>query len=74
MTTARRIFRLFKSLNEYVAIKKLLASDHSKLDVFMQVTTRVAYLFYWLFDNLAVLIKIKLIRGLNYRAAIKRAY
>ena len=74
MTTARRIFRLFKSLNEYVAIKKLLVSDHSKLDVLLQVTTSFAYMFYWLFDNLAVLIKIKLIRSLNYRAAIKRAY
>ena len=49
-------------------------TDTSKIDIYLQTITRLAYLLYWLFDNLAVLTKIKLVSSLNYKTTTLRAY
>ena len=56
MGVARKLFRLFKSLNEYDTIRKYM-SDPTKNA--LPILARAAFFFYWLFDNLVVLIKIK---------------
>lgn len=65
MAVARKLFRIFKSFNEYANIKKFLASDQNSIDKYLSVITRLAFLIYWIFDNIGVLIKIKLISGLS---------
>jgi len=62
MTVSRKLFRLFKWLNEYVQIKKLLTSDYSKIDKCLYILTKMAFFMYWVFDNLEILIKIKFLR------------
>lgn len=73
MAVARKLFRISKSLNEYVNIKKFLAGDLKSIDKYLSVATRLAFLFYWIFDNIGILIKIKLIARLNQTNAIRRA-
>ena len=61
MSTARKLFRLFKSFNEYQKIRNFIntprPSDEAgrKLDIIC----RLGFMFYWLFDNIGVLIKVK---------------
>ena len=73
MAVARKLFRLFKSFNEWIKIKEFLAGDLSKVDKYLSVATRLAFLLYWLFDNLSVLIKIKFITSFDLAHATKRA-
>ncbi len=61
MAVGRKLFRLFKSINEYVNIKKFLNGDLPPTDKYFSVATRLAFLLYWVFDNLGVLVKIKFI-------------
>ena len=60
MALSRKLFRLFKSVNEYVTIKGFLKSD-APLDNALTILSRLAFLGYWLFDNLAALIQIRFI-------------
>ena len=39
----------------------------------LPIITRLAFLFYWFFDNLAVLIKIKFIQSWDLKAMSRRA-
>lgn len=73
MAVARKLFRLFKSFNEIQTILKTLKADSKPADKYLAVLTRLAFLFYWLFDNLGVLIKIKFITSLNLANAVRRA-
>lgn len=74
MAVARKLFRLLKWFNEYVNIKKFISGDLPTIDKYLSVLTRLAFLFYWVFDNLGVLIKIKFIRGgLDPKNVLKRA-
>ena len=59
MSVARKLFRLFKSFNEYVKIKNILKEETPALDKTLSVLARLGFLFYWIFDNLSVLIKVK---------------
>ena len=70
MGVARKLFRLFKSLNEWDTIRKHM-SDPAKNA--LPILARAAFLFYWLFDNLAVLIKIKFIQGWDLKSMSRRA-
>ncbi len=74
MSVARRLFRIFKSVNEYANIKKFIASDLKNIDKCLSVVTRLACLFYWLFDNIGVLVKIKLISGFSESYATRLAH
>lgn len=74
MAVARKLFRLLKSFNEYVNIKKFLNSDLPKFDKYLNVMTRLSFLLYWIFDNLGILIKIKFIQGIStQKDAVRRA-
>lgn len=62
MRDARKLFRLFKTVNE---IKKILDFLHAKgpmtSDTILNILVRLAFAGYWLFDNLSILAKIKII-------------
>ena len=58
MSNARKLFKLFRSFNEYITVRDLLKKD-APLDNLLPAAARLGYLFYWLFDNLTVLIKVK---------------
>lgn len=62
MSVARKLFRLFKTFNEYVKVKGFLANkEMPQFDRVLSILARVAFGFYWIFDNLAVLTKVKFI-------------
>jgi hypothetical protein len=73
MAVARKLFRLAKWFNEYVTITKTLAGNTPNTDKYLTVATRLAFLLYWIFDNLGVLIKIKFINGFDLTNALRRA-
>lgn len=73
MSVSRKLFRLFKSFNEYVKIKGILKLDKPQLDKNLAVIARLGFLFYWLFDNLSVLIKIKFLNGFDQKQMARRA-
>ena len=64
MTTARKLFRLFKSINEYAVVRDTFLNGTLNRN-FMKVSARIAYLLYWILDNMTVLIKIKFLKGYN---------
>lgn len=60
---ARKMFRLAKSLNEYDTIMKLL--NNPGLDAvatILQLLARSSFFIYWIFDNLVILSKIKVLK------------
>ncbi len=62
MRDARKLFRLFKSLNEFKKIKELVSGKNGiNIDVILNVLVRGSFMIYWLFDNLAILSKIKVL-------------
>ena len=73
MSTARKLFRLCKSFNEYVKIQTIRAGKLPEMEKTLQILARLAFLCYWFFDNLAVLIKVKFIDGWDLKAMARRA-
>ena len=74
MGVARKLFRLFKFFNEYITIRNTWAkSDMADFDKYMTCLTRLAFAFYWLFDNMGVLIKVKWLQGYDLAATVRRA-
>ena len=73
MSVARKLFRLFKSFNEWVKIKAFMKQDMPSFEKNLAILTRAAFLFYWLFDNLAVLCKVKFITSLDMKETARRA-
>lgn len=73
MAVARKLFRLAKFFNEYLTIKKTLAGDAKPVDKYLTVATRLAFLLYWVFDNLGVLVKIKFLHGFDLANTVRRA-
>ena len=73
MSVGRKLFRLFKFFNEYLTIKKTLETEKNHTTKYLTSATRLAFLFYWIFDNLSVLIKIKFIGHLDFANTLKRA-
>ena len=74
MSVARKLFRLFKSLMEYQKIVQLLKGDLPQFEKIMNVLCRASFLWYWFFDNLSVLIKIKFINSLNFDSINRKAF
>lgn len=59
MKTARKLFRLFKSLNEYHKVMELASKkDLTQVDM-LNIAARIAFLLYWIFDNLSILSSVK---------------
>ena len=73
MGVARKLFRLFKSFNEYVKITMIRAGKLPSFEKNLQILCRLAFMFYWLFDNLAVLIKVKFLNGFDLKQMSRRA-
>jgi hypothetical protein len=64
MQTARKLFRLFKGLNEYQKIMTMLENPPSHMDeveVMMAILQRIGLFGFWFFDNLLVLSQLKVI-------------
>jgi hypothetical protein len=73
MAISRKLFRLFKFFNEYATIQKTLKGDAAPADKYLAVLTRLAFFFYWVFDNLGVLVKVKFIKSLELAPTVRRA-
>jgi len=61
MKTARKLFRLFKSVNEYQKLQDILQKDGLTQIDMLEAAARVSFLLYWIFDNLSVLSSVKFI-------------
>ena len=59
MKTARKLFRLFKSVNEYKKIMEILGKGKLSQTDTLNALSRLAFLLYWFFDNLTVLASVK---------------
>lgn len=73
MSVARKLFRLFKTLNEYVKMKGIMNQDMEVLDKTLAMLARFGFAFYWIFDNLAVLIKVKFIQNMDLKPMARKA-
>jgi peroxin-11B len=63
MRDARKLFRLFKSLNEYHKITQLLTKmEEDELAFYLNILNRLGFMGYWFFDNLQVLSKINFLK------------
>ena len=69
MANARKLFRLFKSLLEYKKINELLGkADSMQLHKFiLTLIPRIAFFFFWLFDHLVILQKIKVLPNVDIK-------
>ena len=57
------MFRIFKSVDEYQAIKELVFRGEEGFNTLLQIAYRICYYFYWIVDNLSVAAKIKIFRA-----------
>ena len=73
MSVARKLFRLFKSFNEYVKITAIQGGKLPDYEKNLQIIARLGFMFYWLFDNLSVLIKVKFLTGFDFKLMSRRA-
>lgn len=62
MKTARKLFRLFKSINEYQKLTDILHKEGLTQIDMLEAAARVAFLLYWFFDNLSVLSSVKFLK------------
>ena len=73
---ARKIFRIFKGINELQYIGDKITNDMcfsaSSKDI-VDVIGKLFYFFYWFFDNLSILSKTKLISNLDTNKLTKLA-
>ena len=60
---ARKLFRLFKSIIEYQKLIDILLDDEDNLLKVFRVLGQVFFFFYWFFDNISIIYKIKLFKG-----------
>jgi len=70
---ARKLFRLFKSIVEYQKIQQLAAQKAPQHKKVLNILSRLGFFFYWIFDNLQILAKVKFIEGVDKEKAGKRA-
>lgn len=60
MRDARKLFRLFKTLNEYHKILQILSKGaEDELDYYLTILNRLFFAGYWFFDNLVILCTVK---------------
>jgi hypothetical protein len=64
---SRKIFRLFKSLNEFETIRQKIEKDlvwqPNKAPVILEILSRLGFFFYWIFDNIQILASIKFLNA-----------
>lgn len=68
MSNARKLFRLFKYFNEWVKAKQIMKDEKMpQFDKILSLATRLAFAFYWWFDNLVVGCKIKFFTSMDLK-------
>lgn len=72
---ARKVFRLFRSVQEIKTINdkiKDLLSKNEKFTVLCEIFSRIGFLIHWIFDNFFILATVKIINSdhLNYYSYI----
>ena len=70
---ARKLFRLFKSVVEYQKIVQLANQKGPQHKKVLNILARLGFFFYWIFDNLQILSKVKFLEGVDKEKAGKRA-
>ncbi len=73
MRDARKLFRLGKSIVEYQKIMQLSAQKAPQHKKVLNILSRLGFFFYWIFDNLQILAKVKFLQGVDKEKAAKRA-
>ena len=64
MRDARKMFRLGKSLHEIHALRDLVKEKHDTKTI-LKIMTRAFNIFYWIYDNLTILSKTKVLPALD---------
>ena len=69
LSNARKLFRVLKFLKEYKTINGLLGKADTMAihQLVLKLIPRVAFFFYWIFDTLIVLCKIKFFTNLDLK-------
>ncbi len=57
------MFRLFKSVDEFQAIKQLLFFGEMDTKTILLMAYHFCYFLYWIVDNLAITAKVKILRS-----------
>ena len=73
MRDARKLFRLAKSLVEYKKMQELYAQKSPQHLKILNILSRLGFFFYWIFDNIQILAKVKFLEGVDKEKAGKRA-
>ena len=63
---SRKIFRLFKSVNEAQSLHKVFFKSQGDMDdteAMLFAAARLGFLLYWVFDNLSILSKLKVLKS-----------
>jgi hypothetical protein len=64
---SRKIFRLFKSVNEFETLRQKVEKDlvwqPNKTPVILEILSRLGFFFYWIFDNIQILASIKFLNA-----------
>lgn len=64
MKDARKLFRLFKTVNEVQKIIELFnKKDNDEINKALNLAVRVFFGLYWYFDNLVILKTVKFLQG-----------
>lgn len=64
MRDARKLFRLFKSLNELQKIMEFISKGSTdQVDLILNLLNRLGFFLYWIFDNIAILSTIKFVQA-----------
>jgi len=74
---SRKIFRLFKSVQELKNINdkiKDLLNKNQKFPIFCDVCSRIGYLVSWIFDNLYILSTVKMIKLKKFNLSESKFY
>lgn len=62
MRDARKLFRLFKFVNEYHKMLEIASKGSlDQVEYFLSLSSRLGFLLYWFFDNLVILCKVKML-------------
>lgn len=73
MKNSRKLFRLFKTINEVKKIIEILnKASRDKADQGLSLLTRAFFGLYWIFDNIVILKTMKFING-DFKANNKTA-
>jgi hypothetical protein len=73
MSNSRKLFRLFKYLNEYVKCKEIMKQDIPQFDKILSLAVRAAFAGFWLFDNMVILCKIKFFTSIELKSMMDKA-